>query len=217
VAAGRHGNHRRWNRADPACARCAAEAIDRPDIAPISPRSPRRSPGDRQAADPRSDRPDRPDIAPILRSNDDDRSSIVDSPSDLPLSHAVLLRKYSRGGKRQGHVSRSAEARIRAVLGCPDAGHDDRWCAAILDDARGDAVRRLEEAHAQLHTPPPADPAARAEAVEADRRRQAYALRAQLESGIDELGRPLTDIARHAAERQLQRLDASIQQQPQGS
>lgn len=215
AAAGRHGNHRRWQRPDPACQRCVAEGLHRPDIAPISPPIAPPIAPDRQAMISRSDRPDRPDIAPILRSNDDDRTSFVDSPSDLPLSYAVLLRKYTRGGQRQGHVRSGALASIRAVLACSDPGHDDRWCASVLDDARGNAVRRLEETHAQLHAPPPPDPEVQAEAAEAERRRQTYALRQQLDTGLDELGRPLGDVARYAVERQLRRLEASPQQ-PQG-
>lgn len=214
AAAGRHGNHRRWNRPDPACVRCVAEGLHRPDIAPISP--PDRPPiaPIAEAADSRSDRPDRPDIAPMHRSNDDDRTSfVVDSPSDLPLSYAVLLRKFSRGGQRTGHVSPRAVRRIRAVIACPDVGHDDRWCAAILDDARGDALRTLEGSHAAFHAPAPPDPVEQAEADEGERRRQAYALRQQLDAGVDELGRPLGEVARVAAERQLRRLEALRQAQ----
>lgn len=217
AAAGRHGNHRRWNRPDPACAQCASSAVDRPDIAPDRlgdrpPIAPDRL-GDAEAMISRSDRPDRPDIAPMHRSNDDDKTSSIDSPSDLPLSYAVLLRKYSRGGQRQGHVSRPTVARLRAVMACRDPAHDDAWCAGILDEARGNALRSLEETHQLMHAPPAPDPAVQAEVIEADRRRQAYALREQLERGVDDRGRPLGELARQVAQRQLTRLEP---QQPQG-
>ncbi len=146
---------------------------------------------------------------------DDDRTSfVVDSPSDLPLSYAVLHRKYSRGGRRNGRVSRPVVARIRAVMACRDPAHDDAWCAAILDTARGNAVASLESAHALEHAPPAPDPDVVAEAAEADRRRQAYVLRQQLENGVDDVGRPLGELARSVVQRQLTRLEAP--QSPQG-
>lgn len=223
AAAGRHGNHRRWDRPDPACARCAAEAGDRPDIAPRSPRYRPDRLGDRQAMDSRSDRPDRPDIAPIHRSNERENFVRSTPPPTSPSSAAALIdldlpdvrvlrRKWSRGGRREAHLKPADLARLDAIAACPE--HDRAWSAAVLDGASGrDLIGSLERQHRELHAPGPVDPVVQTEALEAERRRQSYALRHQLDAGVDEVGRPLTEIARRAVERQLTRLERPEQAQ----